>query len=130
MLLAGLLAGCGGASEELEALRAEPLASATFDGLHLLREHERDAQDGAATVTGKAVQPLLTRVFAPDDATELPARLGDVVVRAGRDGWTETAASPTSFTGQRRLDAGTGQVQVVIAPCGSARCLYLYLTLL
>lgn len=130
-LLALTLAGCARSadtSKELESLRREPLASTTFDGLHLLREHEQDAKSSAESVTGKMVDAKITQVFEPDDAQLLAEHLGQVVSEAKADGWDEQASTTTSFTGSKELDDGPAQLRAVIAPCEDETCLFLYLS--
>jgi len=129
LLAAVLAAGCASSPEELKALKAEPMASAAFDGLTLLRSHERDAKDSNDTITGKSVDAQITRVFEPDDPQRLPDVLNQVVDQAAGDGWEKTFASSTSYTGEKAVGDGTGQLQVTLSPCENQTCLYLYLTL-
>jgi hypothetical protein len=129
-LLAAVFAtGCGSSPEELEALKSEPMASAEFDGLNLIRSHERDAKGSDDTVTGKTVDAQITRVFEPEDAQKLPDSFTQVVDQAAGDGWERTFSSATSYTGEKAIDDGTGQIQVVLSPCEDQTCLYLYLTI-
>jgi len=128
LLAVTLAAGCGSSPNQLEALKAEPMASATFDGLTLLRSHERDAKDSRDTITGKTVDAQITRVFEPDDPHNLPDSFNQVVNQAAGEGWEKTFASSTSYTGEKPFDDGTGQLQVVLSPCKDQTCLYLYLT--
>jgi hypothetical protein len=124
------VAGCGSSPKELEALKAEPMASAKFDGLTLIRSHERDAKDSGDTVTGKTVDAQITRVFEPDDPQKLPDYFNQLVEQAVGDGWEKKFALPASYTGEKAIDDGTGQIQVVLSPCNDQTCLYLYLTVL
>ena len=125
-LLALTLAGCARSadtSKELESLRREPLASTTFDGLHLLREHEQDAKSSAESVTGKMVDAKITQVFEPDDAQLLAEHLGQVVSEAGTNRLPQPPASPAarnSMTSRRSCG--------MIAPCEDETCLFLYLS--
>jgi hypothetical protein len=131
-LLALTLAGCAfsaGTSKKLEALRSERLASAEFDGLHLLHEDEQDAKSSGETVTGKMVDAKITGVFEPDDAQALPEYLGQVVTDAKEDGWVEQFSTTTGFTGSKELDDGPARLGAVIGPCEDETCLFLYLSL-
>ena len=132
LLALAVTAGCGGdtSSPELESLRHESLASASFDGLHLRHEYERDAKGSGDTVTGKSVDAKITRVFEPDDPQRLPEYFRHVVAEAKDQGWQAKYAYPDGFTGQKTLAQGPGQIDVVLAPCDSKNCLFLYLSAL
>lgn len=132
LLALAVLAGCRDdrSSPELDSLRDESLASASFDGLHLLREHERDAQSSSDTVTGKTVDAKIIRVFEPDDPQKLPEYFRRVVAEAKDEGWQAKYSYPDGFTGQKTLEQGPGQIDVVLAPCDSQNCLFLYLSAL
>ena len=132
LLALAVTTGCddNSSSPELESLREESLASASFDGLHLLHEYERDAKESSDTVTGKSVDAKITRVFEPDDPERLPEYFRQVVAEAQDQGWQAKYSYPDGFTGQKTLEQGPGQIDVVLAPCDSKDCLFLYLSAL
>ncbi len=105
LLAAGLLAGCVASGDRVMALRSDPMARATIDGLTLQTTTfagEEAVGDGNRPVT-------LTRVYAvttPLTTEEALTRMADA---AGGAGWSEQFRREDAYAGTKTVD-GVGLI--------------------
>lgn len=109
VLLAG---GCAGDSEELVALRSDPMADVELQSGERVAHRETDA----GVTLGKPVRAEVTQAFVPSGDADLAEVLDEAVASARAAGWDlQPVPDPEDFwEAERAVDTGVARLQVYV----------------